>query len=98
MKKIFPEDVEAALLRTLKNPSASSCGDEHLLRVLRSYDPKKEGQLVVEQVAPGALFAIKGGRIFKKGEKIRKRYKCVEVATGKWYLFSGLYEVLTVKA
>lgn len=98
LKKIFPEDVEAALLRTLKNPSASSCGDEHLLRVLRSYDPKKEGQLVVEQVAPGALFAIKGGRIFKKGEKIRKRYKCVEVATGKWYLFSGLYEVLTVKA
>ncbi|HPH86644.1 MAG TPA: SprT-like domain-containing protein [Ferruginibacter sp.] len=96
LKKIFPDDIEAALLRTLKNPAASSCGDEHLLRVLRAYDPKKEGQLAVEQVAPGALFAIKGGRIFKKGEKIRKRYKCVEVATGKWYLFSGLYEVKVV--
>jgi len=96
LKKIFPDDIEAALLRTLKNPAASSCGDEHLLRVLRAYDPKKEGQLAVEQVAPGALFAIKGGRIFKKGEKIRKRYKCIEVATGKWYLFSGLYEVKVV--
>ena len=27
------------------------------------------------------------------GEKIRKRFKCVEVKTGKLYLFSGMYEV-----
>src|SRR3954470_24783556 len=36
--KIFPADIEKALLSTLQNPSASSCGDENLLRTLRNYD------------------------------------------------------------
>ena len=40
---IFPPDIEAALLKTLKNPAASSCGDENLLRILRNYEAKKEG-------------------------------------------------------
>lgn len=93
LKKIFPADIEKALLKTLQRPAASSCGDENLLRVLHKYDAKKEGILLVEQLGEGQLFAIKGNRIFKRGEKIRKRYKCVEVKTGKLYLFSGLYEV-----
>ncbi|MEP6713618.1 MAG: SprT-like domain-containing protein [Ferruginibacter sp.] len=91
-KKIFPADVETALVQTLKNPAASSCGDEKLLRVLKNYDPKKAGHFFIEQFPAGALFKIKGDRIFKKGEKIRKRFKCREIATGKWYLFSGVYE------
>jgi SprT protein len=93
LKKIFPTDIEKALLKTLQSPAASSCGDENLLRVLHKYDAKKEGVLLVEQLSDGQLFSIKGNRIFKRGEKIRKRYKCVEVKTGKLYLFSGLYEV-----
>ena len=48
---------------------------------------------LVENIAEASLFKIKGGRVFKKGEKIRKRYKCVEVKTGKLYLFSAVYEV-----
>ncbi len=93
LKKIFPTDIEKALMHTLQNPAASSCGDEKLLRVLHNYDEKKEGIHLVEQLQEGTLFSIKGGRIFKKGEKIRKRFKCVEVKTGKFYLFSAVYEV-----
>jgi hypothetical protein len=91
--KIFPADIEKALLKTLQRPAASSCGDENLLRVLHKYDAKKDGVLLVEQLIDGQLFSIKCNRTFKRGEKIRKRYKCVEVKTGKLYLFSGLYEV-----
>jgi SprT protein len=94
LKKIFPADIEKALLKTIQSPAASSCGDENLLRVLHKYDAKKEGVILVEQLQEGQLFIIKGNRIFKKGEKIRKRYKCVEVKTGKLYLFSGLYEAV----
>lgn len=96
LKKIFPADIEKALLRTLQNPSASSCGDEKLLRVLHNYDEKKEGVHFVEQLPAGSLFTIKGGRVFRKGERIRKRYKCEEMATGKFYLFSPVYEVNVV--
>jgi hypothetical protein len=39
------------------------------------------------------LFDIGEGRIFKKGKKLRKRFQCVEVETGKLYLFSPIYEV-----
>lgn len=92
-KKIFPAEVERALIQTLKNPAASSCGDEKLLRVLKTYDPLKEGYFFVEQLKPGSMFRIRGEKVFQKGEKIRTRYKCREVSTGKWYLFSGVYEV-----
>jgi SprT protein len=98
LKKIFPADVQKALLHTLQNPAASSCGDEKLLRVLHHYDAKKDGVHLVEQITEGSLFAIKGGRIFKRGEKIRKRYKCMEIKTGKLYLFSGVYEVELISA
>ncbi len=93
LNKIFPSDIETALLKTLKSPAASSCGDENLLRILRNYDPKKEGHYFVEQLKEGELFKIKGGRVFRRGEKVRTRYKCIEVATKRLYLFSGVYEV-----
>ena len=93
LQKVFPPDIEKALLHTLQNPAASSCGDEKLLRVLHIYDEKDTAVQLVEQLADGALFVIKGGRIFRRGEKIRKRFKCVEVKTGKYYLFSAVYEV-----
>lgn len=92
-KKIFPADVERVLLRTLRNPAASSCADDDLLRVLRNYDEKKDGVQLVESLAPGSLFRIKGGRLFKMEGKIRKRFRCVEVATGRIFLFSPVYEV-----
>jgi len=92
-QKIFPAEIENILLATLKNPAASSCADVHLTRVLRKYDSKKEAIFFVEELADGDYFKIKGGRIFIRGEKIKKRFKCAEVATGRVYLFSPVYEV-----
>ena len=100
-KKIFPADIESALLHSLKNPAASSCAEAGLLRVLRNYDVKKivsgngteRHHCLVEEVIPGNLFQTSDGRIFEKGAKLRKRFKCKEVKTGKFYLFSPVYEV-----
>lgn len=90
---VFPADINAALLRTLHNPAASSCADEVLLRVLKNYDQKEEGVMMVEAVAEGVLFQTSDGCIFRKGPKVRKRFKCEEVSTKKLYLFSPVYEV-----
>ena len=92
-KNLFPDDIKKALISSIKNPAASSCSDVDLLRVLKNYDAQKEGIFFVEQLPMGQLFAIKGNRIFEKGERIRKRFKCKEIATGKWYLFSPVSEV-----
>lgn len=96
LKKIFPPDIHKMLLQTLQNPAASSCADTSLLRVLHLYDEKKEGMSLIEKLPPDTIFKIKGGREFKKGEKMRKRFKCLEIATGKTYLFSPVYEVFVV--
>lgn len=89
----FPKDIKSQLEQSLTNPAASSCADVNLMRVLRNYDPVKEGHCLVEELSIGAKFAIKGNRIFECGERVRKRIKATEVATGKIYLFSPVYEV-----
>ncbi len=96
LKKIFPDDIHKALLKTLQNPVASSCADASLLRVLHRYDKKKEGVTLVESLPEGSYFKISDGKVFKKMEKIRTRIRCVETATGKIYLFSPVYEVEAV--
>ena len=92
LKKIFPADIKKSLLQTLQNPAASSCADTSLLRVLHKYD-QKDGVKLVEALPQGAVFRINGGKQFRKEDKVRKRFKCVEIATGKIYLFSPVYEV-----
>jgi predicted SprT family Zn-dependent metalloprotease len=93
----FPADIEKALERSLHNLPASSCADERLMRVLRHYDAKKDGRCLVEQLPEGKLFTIEGGKLFRKGKQLRKRFQCEEVETGKLYLFSPIYEVKPVE-
>lgn len=94
--KIFPADIEAELLRSLQNPAASTCAEDGLLRVLRNYDAKEDHHRLVEEIALNGLFRTRDGRVFKKEEKLRKRYRCIEVKTGKVYLFSPVYEVESI--
>jgi predicted SprT family Zn-dependent metalloprotease len=90
--KVFPPEIEMELVKMLHNPAASSCAEVHLTRVLRKYDPKKNGHQLIEEMQSNALFKTQDGRVFKKGEKMRKRYRCVEIKTGRIYLFSPVYE------
>jgi hypothetical protein len=96
-KKIFPPDIEMELLLSLENPAASSCSEESLLRILRKYNKHNPGNFLLEELPPKTIFREKGGRIFTKGEKIRKRYLCKENSTGKLFLFSPVAEVETVR-
>lgn len=94
--KIFPGDIEKELMQSLKNPAASSCAEDGLLRVLRKYDDKESHHRLIEELVTNSLFRTSDGRVFQKGEKLRKRFKCKEVKTGKLYLFSPVYEVIVV--
>ena len=91
--KIFPPDIERELLVSLKNPAASSCAEDDLIRVLRKYDMNTNGYKLVEEIPLHGLFKLDDGKIFRKGEKQRKRFKCEDIKTGKVYLFSPVYEV-----
>lgn len=91
--KVFPMDIEEELRRSLGNPAASSCAEDGLLRVLRKYDTNTNGHRLVEELPPQSMFRTPDGRVFRKGSQLRKRFQCTEIATGKIYLFSPVYEV-----
>lgn len=95
---VFPQDIKTSLTNSLHNPAASSCSDEDLLRVLKRYDEKETLLVFVESLPEGSLFKTPDGKIFRKGERIRKRYKCEEVRTKRIYLFSPIYEAIPLSA
>ncbi|HEX7845903.1 MAG TPA: SprT-like domain-containing protein [Chitinophagaceae bacterium] len=90
---MFPPDIENELLQSLKNLAATTCAEDGLLRVLRKYDAKESHNRLVEELSIHSHFRTNDGRVFQKGEQLRKRFQCVEVKTGKVYLFSPVYEV-----
>lgn len=95
--QIFPTDVLHAIIQYMDNPAASSCTDLQLYRTLKTYD-RASSPLVttVESVTEGSIFMIKSGRVFQKKEKVRKRYKCIELATNKMYLFHPIAEIALI--
>lgn len=90
---VFPQDIQMAISNYMNNPAASSCSDLNLFRVLQRYDANKDDIQTVEQLPENTVFVLKNGRVFQKKEKIRKRYRCIEVKTQRVYLFSPIAEV-----
>lgn len=96
-KKIFPADIEKELLKTLKNPAASSCAEAPLTRILKRYDPHKPGVFLLEELPDQSLFRFKNGQVYQKEKKIRTRFLCKDMATNKQFLFSPITEVELVE-
>jgi hypothetical protein len=90
---VFPSDIRKAIAESMNNPSASSCAEDGLLRVFRRYDLGKKDIFFVEELEQGEYFQLTDGRVFRREEKLRKRFRCLEVSNGKVYLFSPVYEV-----
>lgn len=90
---IFPDRLLPVLANHFRNPKASSSTDTALALALKVYDPEEERQHYVFEIPEGSVFRLKNGRVFRKGPIQRKRYRCVEVATGKLYLFQPHAEV-----
>ena len=92
---IFPDDVLKVLSVYLKQPKASTLTDMNLAAVLKKYDCVKA--LTISDIDDESMFSISNGKIFKKGKQLRKRYKCIECATNKVYLFHPLAEVIPIQ-
>ncbi len=91
-QSVFPEDIHQAILTYLSNPSASSCTDLQLSRALKRYDQAYNSSRL-EEIPLNTVFTIKDGRKFRKGERLRKRYRCICLDNGNIYLFNPLAEV-----
>jgi hypothetical protein len=91
--EIFPNSVLPLVANHFRNPTASSDTDARLAFALKQFDERKPDIHFIHEVPSGSFFRIKNGRVFqKKGLRV-KRYECLEVQTGKLYLFNANAEV-----
>ncbi|MNQ37243.1 hypothetical protein D3C85_507790 [compost metagenome] len=90
--EIFPGQLLPLLARHFKNPSASSDTDTTLSLALKQYDAQNDKNYIFE-IPYGSVFRIKNGKIFKKLAVRTKRFECIEISSGKTYLFNPNAEV-----
>jgi len=95
--EIFPSELLPVLARHFKSPKASSSSDASLDRALAKYDQSDDTLQFVVDLAEGNHFYFGNSRIFERGSVRRKRIECVEVKTGKRYLFQPNARVLATE-
>ena len=91
--EIFPHSVLPLVANHFRNPTASSDTDARLAFALKQFDERKSDIHFMHEVPNGSLFRIKNGRIFQKNGLRVKRYECLEVKTGRLFLFNANAEV-----
>jgi SprT protein len=89
---LLPKDIEVALMTSLTNMKASSCTDTQLSRVLRQYDKREGGEIILEEIPKNAIFVLQG-KTFVKGELRRTRFLCTEVPSKRQFLIHSLATV-----
>lgn len=89
--KVFPEDIHKAMESYLGKSYASSGTDLNLTRVLMEYD--EDPGLSLESLDEGTLFRLPNGKTFKKGPRIRKRFRCRSIDNDRIYLVNPLVKV-----
>lgn len=89
-KKIFPDELEQAIVAYLKNPAAGTCVDANLSKALRKFDT--EINPFLEELMEGSRFRL-NEKTFVKGKKRRSRFVCKELLSGNEYLISATAEV-----
>ena len=91
--EIFPSQLLPIIANHFKNPKASSSTDARLSIALKAFDSEERKNQYVFELPMGSTFRLYNGKLYKKGKKRIKRYECVELATGKVYLFQPNAEV-----
>ena len=94
--EIFPSNLLPLLARHFKNPTASSDTDATLSLALKKYDEQNDKNYIFE-IPYGSVFRISNGKIFKKMAQRVKRYECIEINSGRIYLFNPNAEVELLK-
>ncbi len=90
--EIFPQQLLPLLAKHFKNPTASSDTDAKLSLALKHFDQQNDKNYIFE-IPNGSIFRISNGKIFKKNALRVKRYECIEISSGRTYLFNPNAEV-----
>ncbi len=93
--EIYPPEILSLLANYLKNPKAATDSDVRLSFALKQFDARNDKSFMFE--LPLESKFIYNKRIFVRGVKRRTRFGCIEIRTGKTYLFHQNAEVDIIK-
>ncbi|KGL59693.1 MULTISPECIES: SprT-like domain-containing protein [unclassified Polaribacter] len=89
--EIYPTKILPFLATYLKNPKASTDSDVNLSLVLKGNEAEK-GKNFIFEINSGSLFEFKN-IIYRRGNKRRTRFECLNMNNQKVYLFNQNVEV-----
>jgi len=89
--EIYPMEMLPFLARYFKNPKASTDTDADLSLALRG-NVAETGKHFIFDIPFGSLFVFKN-TIYKRGNKRRTRYECMNMSNKKVYLFNQNVEI-----
>lgn len=93
-KNIFPPDIEYALIKCIvKNSEPVRKAEYNLHFTLSKYDTSVKSDLFLDELSYDSVFSIQNGYIFRKGNKMRTRYKCYCLNNKRWYFISQVMRV-----
>lgn len=94
-RNVFPPDLQRTVYQHLRNIKASTHADVELTRTLMLFDGGKR-ETLIEDLHPGDRFLFRNNQEFQVVEKLRKRYKCIELSSKRIFLFQPLTAVKMV--
>jgi hypothetical protein len=89
---IYPSDMLGPLAQYLKNPKASTDSDVKLSLALRENIAEIGKSFIFE--LPGNSTFIFRDKLYRKGNKRRTRFECIQLETNRVYLFNQNAEVI----
>ncbi|WP_430730404.1 SprT-like domain-containing protein [Tenacibaculum sp. SDUM215027] len=92
--EIYPKHILPYLANYLKNPKASTDTDVNLSLALRE-GKSEDGKNFIFEVPNGSVFQFKE-KLYKRGNKRRTRYECLNLENKRVYLFNQNAEVKLV--
>jgi len=91
LQKYLPERAVQTCFELIKSNGVHLKIVNH--RVLKTFDKEERKNTYVFELPHGSTFRIYNGKIFKKGNKRVKRFECIELNTGRLFLFQPNAEV-----
>ncbi|MDA0757054.1 MAG: sprT domain-containing protein [Bacteroidetes bacterium] len=95
--RIFPNEILTRLVIHIKNPPASTDSDTNLVVALNKFDYFNDNKIYLNDLSENCLFEYDQGKVFLVQRKLRKRYICKELSSGREYLFSPVARIKPIE-
>ncbi|KRO88590.1 MAG: hypothetical protein ABR90_02345 [Cryomorphaceae bacterium BACL29 MAG-121220-bin8] len=95
--RIFPNEILSRLVIHIKNPPASTDSDTNLVVALNKFDYFNDNKIYLNDLSENCLFEYDQGKVFLVQRKLRKRYICKELSSGREYLFSPVARIKPIE-